>query len=225
MQISIIIPVFNEVENLEHSLKTLLTHTKDRPDIEIILSDGGSTDGTIDLVQRYPVNIIHSNKGRAAQMNAGTRHARGNWLIFLHADTCLPTDWKDLIKHCEHEWGRFDVRLSGTHWLFRVIEKTMNFRSCTTSIATGDQAIFFRRDFFTRLEGFPEIPLMEDIAISKKARAVKSMACIRQPVITSSRRWEQNGILHTMFMMWYLRLAYWLGAKPETLHRLYYAKN
>lgn len=225
MQFSIIMPVLNEAVTLTDTLTNLLGTINNRTQVEIILSDGGSQDDSMQLAKRHPVITINSQKGRALQMNAGAQQARGEWLVFLHADTQLPPGWMQLIEHSTRNWGRFDVRLGGKHWLLRVIEKAMNIRSCKTSVATGDQALFFRRDFFVKLGGFPEIPLMEDIAICKRARKLAPPACIQQPVITSSRRWEQKGIVRTMMLMWALRLAYWLGVKPATLHRLYYAKN
>ncbi len=223
MQFSIIIPTLNESTSLVHSLKELLTTIENPSQVEIILCDGGSDDDSLQQVKQFPLTILNSPKGRALQMNAGAQQAKGDWLVFLHADTHLPENWMDLIQHCKGEWGRFDVRLSGHHWLFRIIEKAMNLRSRKTSIVTGDQVLFFKPAFFQKLGGFPEIPLMEDIAISKLARTFCLASCISQQVITSSRRWEKNGILRTVALMWFLRLAYWMGTKPDKLHRLYYS--
>jgi len=220
---SVIIPTLNESTSLTHAVKELLASVENQSQLEIILCDGGSDDGSLKQVQQFPLTIVHAEKGRAKQMNAGARQGSGEWLVFLHADTRLPNNWMNLIQRCEGDWGRFDVQLSGQHWLFRVIEKFMNWRSQKTSIATGDQVLFFNRKFFYRLGGFPEIPLMEDIAISKLARKFSAANCIAQPVITSSRRWEKNGILRTIVLMWSLRLAYWLGIKPDRLHRKYYS--
>ncbi|MBT6703678.1 MAG: glycosyltransferase family 2 protein [Gammaproteobacteria bacterium] len=223
MQFSVIIPTLNESTSLVHSLKELLTTIENPSQVEIILCDGGSDDDSLQRVKQFPLTILNSPKGRALQMNAGAQQAKGDWLVFLHADTRLPENWMELIQHCKGEWGRFDVRLSGHHWLFRIIEKAMNLRSRKTSIATGDQVLFFKPAFFQKLGGFPEIPLMEDIAISKLARTFCLASCIPQQVITSSRRWEKNGILRTVALMWFLRLAYWVGTKPDKLHRLYYS--
>lgn len=223
MQFSIIIPTLNEAGTLNFALKDLLTSIQYMSQVEIILSDGGSKDDSLQLAQHFPVIIIKSSPGRARQMNAGAHQGMGEWLVFLHADTRLPCDWMQLIQQCEAPWGRFDVRLSGRHWMFRVIEKAINLRSRKTAVATGDQGLFFRRDFFNQIGGFPDIPLMEDIAISKAARKRHPPACISQPVITSSRRWEKNGIVRTIFLMWFLRFSYWLGIKPDALHRMYYS--
>lgn len=223
MLFSIIIPTLNEAGTLNFALKDLITNIEYMSQVEIILSDGGSKDDSMQLAQHFPVITLKSPPGRARQMNAGAQQAMGEWLVFLHADTRLPPDWMKLIQQCETPWGRFDVRLSGRHWMFRVIEKAINLRSRKTAVATGDQVLFFRRDFFNQIGGFPDIPLMEDVAISKAARKSRPPTCIRQPVITSSRRWEKNGIMRTIILMWFLRFSYWLGIKPDTLHRMYYS--
>ncbi len=220
---SVIIPTLNESTSLKQALQELLASIENPSQVEIILSDGGSNDDSLKLVQQSRVTIVNSKKGRALQMNTGAQQATGEWLVFLHADTRLPDHWMNLIQRCEGDWGRFDVRLSGQHWLLRIVEKAMNLRSRKTSIATGDQVLFFRRRFFHELGGFPEIPLMEDIAISKLARKLIAANCIAEPVITSSRRWEKNGILRTIVLMWCLRLAFWMGIKPDRLHRIYYS--
>ncbi|MDJ0834649.1 MAG: TIGR04283 family arsenosugar biosynthesis glycosyltransferase [Gammaproteobacteria bacterium] len=225
MQFSIIIPTLNESTSLADQLPQLLSGTDDPSRVEIIISDGGSTDDTLEQARRFPLQIVTGDLGRATQMNHGAQQASGDWLLFLHADTRLPADWMNLIEQCSAPWGRFDLQLSGQHWLLRVVETMMNWRSRLTSVATGDQVLFFRRDFFNQLQGFPAIPLMEDVAISKQARKLAKPACIRQPVISSSRRWEQHGILRTISLMWLIRFAYWIGIKPETLHRLYYPSN
>ncbi len=220
---SIIIPTLNEADGITATLQATLDS---RPNSvpQIIISDAGSQDATLQQAQAFPVRIVNSEPGRARQMNAGAALASGDWLLFLHADTRLPADWQKLISQCNADWGRFDVRLDGQHWSFRIIEKMMNWRSCVSAVATGDQAMFMRRDFFHRLGGFPEIPLMEDIALSKRARRHSRPACLQPPVITSARRWQKNGILRTILLMWSLRLAYWLGVKPATLHKIYYKK-
>lgn len=156
-------------------------------------------------------------------MNAGAAAASGDVLLFLHADSLLPTDAVTAIARALETscWGRFDVRLWGREWSFRVIETLMNLRSRITGIATGDQAIFVHREAFWRVGGFPDIPLMEDVAISRRLKAIERPACLRQRVVTSARRWRANGIGRTVLLMWRLRLAFALGADPRGLARRY----
>ncbi len=225
MRFSIIIPVLDEAARLDHALSALTADIERFSDCEIIVCDGGSVDDTRRIARRHPVQLIDAPRGRARQMNAAAARALGDWLLFLHADTRLPADWMQALTACPAPWGRFDVRLSGRHPLLRLVEALMNLRSRLTGIATGDQVLFFRRAFFERIGGFPDIELMEDIAISTRARALSRPACLRQRVVTSSRRWEKQGILRTILLMWRLRLAYWLGSDPKRLHRLYYGPS
>lgn len=222
MIVSIIVPTLNEAANLTNLLSDLGATITDSREVEIIVCDGGSLDDTCRRAREFAVTLLQTPPGRAHQMNHGAARASGDWLLFLHADTRLPPGWKTLIENCRSDWGRFDVRLAGGHPALRLVEKTMNLRSRWTSVATGDQAMFFKREFFYRLHGFPPIPLMEDIALSKRARQQSRPYCIDQPVLTSSRRWEHNGILRTIMQMWWLRLAYWVGVSPRRLHRWYY---
>lgn len=223
MQISIIVPVFNEAEGIEPIIKLLQDYRQ--AGHELIVVDGGSEDATLDLVSPHVDRVIHSGKGRARQMNIGAKEASHEVLFFVHADTHLPAqadhDIRHSIENNQHLWGRFDVTLSGAGLAFRIIEWFMNRRSRLTSIATGDQAIFVRKDIFAQVGGFDEIPLMEDIALSKKLKALGKPACLRARVITSSRRWEENGILHTVLLMWRLRFAYWRGVDPAKLAMRY----
>jgi rSAM/selenodomain-associated transferase 2 len=158
-------------------------------------------------------------------MNAGANVAKGNLLLFLHADTSLPKEGDRVMLEKMEEgrrvWGRFDVRLSGKHLLFRVIEWLMNWRSRITGVATGDQAIFVQKELFKTVGGFPDIHLMEDIALSKSLRKHEPPLCLSQRVTTSSRRWEKKGILRTVLLMWFLRLAFFLGIDPKYLAHLY----
>ncbi len=192
---------------------------------ELILVDGGSCDSTLDIARPLVDKLLNSAPGRAWQMNQGAEAASREVLLFLHADTLLPCEGDTLILQAlmqRNTWGRFDVRLSGRHWLLRVVERMMNWRSCLTGIATGDQGIFVERSLFNRLGGFPPLPLMEDIAMSKHLkREVGPPVCIHTPLITSSRRWEQYGIVRTIVLMWRLRLAWFLGVPAERLAQRY----
>jgi len=195
---------------------------------EVIVVDGGSADGTPDLARPHADRVLTSPPGRARQMNAGAAAARGEVLLFVHADTRLPADADAAIARAlaaGRVWGRFDVRLAGRHALLRVVERAMNLRSRLTGIATGDQALFVRRAPFDAAGGFPEIPLMEDVALSRRLRARARPACLGERVTTSARRWERQGVLRTVVRMWLLRLAYALGVAPARLARWYPAVN
>jgi rSAM/selenodomain-associated transferase 2 len=187
---------------------------------EVIVADGGSTDGTAQLALGLCDQVLNTPRGRALQMNAGARAATGFALVFLHADTRLPADADRLVVSSLKEciWGRFDVKIDGRHPLLKLVGCAMSLRSRLTGIATGDQAIFVRREAFS---GFPEIALMEDVAFCKRMKRLGPPACVREKVSTSGRRWESRGVLRTIVLMWSLRLLYFLGARPERLARLY----
>ena len=223
-RLSIVVPVLDEAGGIV-SLLERLGPLRARG-AEVIVADGGSEDGTPDLAAPLADRVIRARPGRARQMNAGARAARGDILLFLHADTALPRDADRLVveglARSGRAWGRFDVRLSGSAPALRMVETLMNLRSRWTGIATGDQAIFVRRETFARVGGYPDIPLMEDVALSAALRRVSPPLCLGQRVVTSSRRWETRGIARTIVEMWRLRAAFALGASPWKLARAYY---
>jgi rSAM/selenodomain-associated transferase 2 len=218
VKLSIVIPVLNEAERIGASLAALAPLR--RRGHEVIVADGGSADATRELAAPLCERVVSSPRGRGAQMNAGARFATGDALLFLHADSALPSAADRLVFESlqRRRWGRFDVEIEGRHRLLKVVGWTMNLRSRLTGIATGDQAIFVRRADFA---GFPEIALMEDIAFSRRMKRRGAPACLRSRVRTSGRRWESRGVLRTIVLMWRLRLLYFLGARPERLARLY----
>lgn len=221
--LSIIVPMLDEREILPRLLDHLEPYRK--AGCEVLLVDGGSQDGSIDLARRAGFTVAASAAGRARQMNAGAQLAKGELLVFLHADTRLPSGADRLIRRALVEesraWGFFEARIEGTPALLRVVGFLMNRRARLTGIATGDQAIFVRRSAFERVGGFPEQPLMEDVEISKRLRRIARPVHVATPVVTSGRRWESRGVLRTIVLMWSLRLAYWLGVSAETLARRY----
>jgi rSAM/selenodomain-associated transferase 2 len=217
-QLSIIVPVLNEAAEVRDRLDALAP-LRARGS-ELIVVDGGSTDGTGEHAQGRADLVIRAPRGRARQMNAGAARSRGGILLFLHIDTGLPEDADRLVcSACERgaAWGRFDVRIDGRHPLLPVVAHMMNRRSRLTGTATGDQAIFVRRALFEQVGGHPEIPLMEDIALSALLKQSAPPLCLREPAVTSGRRWETNGVLRTIWLMWRLRTAYFLGADPALL--------
>ncbi|MEO5354089.1 MAG: TIGR04283 family arsenosugar biosynthesis glycosyltransferase [Magnetococcus sp. XQGC-1] len=188
--------------------------------------DGGSHDDSVAQAEAWGACVLHAPRGRACQMNAGAAVAHGDLLLFLHADTWLPPSFHtdELVADLTRSgrvWGRFAVTIQGRAWLLRVVGWMMNFRSCLTGIATGDQAIFVLRHSFIQAGGFPEQPLMEDIALSKRLLAISPPLCLQERVTTSGRRWEVGGVWRTIFLMWQLRWAYWLGVPADALAARY----
>jgi rSAM/selenodomain-associated transferase 2 len=216
--LSVIVPVLDEAATIAAQLGELVALR--RQGAELLVVDGGSADGTARRARALADRVLDSVRGRAAQMNVGAAASRGEVLLFLHADTRLPLAAAGLIRAAlaaGAAWGRFDVRIDGPQPLLRVVERMMNWRSRLTGIATGDQAVFVRREVFERLGGFPDLPLMEDIALAKRLKRVGRPACLRQPVLTSARRWQKHGVLRTILLMWRLRASYFFGADPRRL--------
>ena len=221
--LSIIVPMLNEAAALPVLLPQL-AHWHARG-CEVVLVDGGSTDGSVAMARAAGFRVVEAERGRARQMNAGAVQAGGEVLLFLHADTQLPAEADAAVgaalSDADHEWGRFDVRISGRAPMLRVVAALMNLRSRLTGIATGDQAMFVRREAFDAVGGFPLQPLMEDIELSRRLLRRSRPACLRARVTTSGRRWEQRGVWRTIVLMWRLRWAYWRGVPAEVLAEAY----
>jgi rSAM/selenodomain-associated transferase 2 len=221
MKLSIIMPVLNEADGIEKALAAVAPLRA--RGVEVVVADGGSSDATVALARPLADIVTGAPRGRGTQMNAGAAASCGDVLLFLHADTQLPPDADELIRdgfaRTGRAWGRFDVRIAGAHPFFPMIAALMNLRSRATGIATGDQAIFMLRAAFG--PGFPDIALMEDIAIAKRLKRIGPPLCIGAPVVTLGRRWEKHGVMKTILLMWSLRLAYFLGANPAWLARSY----
>ncbi len=224
MRISVVIPVLNEEAQIVSCLKRLqpmrsLGH-------EVIVVDGGSEDATRALAAPLCDRLLRGRPGRAAQMNLGARFAASDVVLFLHADSQLPENAAQVIAEALADrkpgWGWFDVRLSGRSPVYRLIAALMNLRARLTAVCTGDQALFVSAELFHMAGGFPGIPLMEDIAISKKLRKLARPRPLAQRVSSSPRRWERDGVVRTILQMWRLRLLYFFGAAPENLAARYY---
>ena len=221
--LSIVIPVLNEAAGIARTL-AVLSPLRARG-AEVIVVDGGSTDTTMAIAVPWADAVIASHSGRARQMNAGAARARGEVLLFLHADTELPPmadqHVLDALRCEARGWGRFDVQINGASRMLRVVALLMNVRSRWSGIATGDQAIFLRRALFDAVGGFPDQPLMEDIEVSRRLRAMSAPVCLRAQVCTSGRRWETRGVWRTIFLMWRLRWRYWRGESAASLAEAY----
>lgn len=222
--LSLILPVRNEAELIQAQLQRLQCYRASGH--EIILVDGGSEDGTVERAQGLVDRCELAAAGRSTQMNLGASVARGDVLLFLHADTELPSTVdervSDALTSQSCRWGWFDVRLSKPRPAFRLIAWMMNWRSRLTSVATGDQALFVERGLFNDIGGFPALPLMEDIALSKLLRRLGRPARPSGLATTSSRRWEENGLISTVLLMWRLRFLYFIGVEPLRLREIYY---
>jgi len=216
-RLTIIVPVRNEAPIIVAALEAL------KPlrarGAEIIVVDGGSRDGTAHLAAPFAERVITAPRGRGASMNAAAAVGGGDALLFLHADTTLPEGADRMIAAAleRRAWGRFDLRIAGRHPLLAIIARMINLRSRLTGIASGDQAIFVTRSAFDAVGGFPKLPLLEDIAMSRRLKRHCRPYCVGTPVVTSGRRWEQNGVLRTVLLMWRLRLGYYLGVAPARL--------
>ncbi len=223
MRLSVVVPTLEEAAGIATTLAALQPLRAEGH--EVVVVDGGSRDATLALARPLADRTLVAPAGRAVQMNAGARAASGDALLFLHADSLPPANAASAIGRAlagGARWGRFDVTIAGRPRILRVVAATMNVRSRATGIATGDQGIFVERALFDAAGGFAEIPLMEDIALSKSLKRLGGRpACLRDRITTSGRRWEARGPWRTIVTMWRLRLAYALGVDPARLAREY----
>jgi rSAM/selenodomain-associated transferase 2 len=221
MRVSVVIPTLNEEKNIRTTVEAL----KLVAPYEVVVVDGGSTDRTREICHSRGTTVLSSPGGRSRQMNEGARWARGDVLLFLHADTRLPSTALDDVRVALSDpqcvGGRFDVKLDNDQWMLGVIGRLISLRSRLTKVATGDQAIFVRREVFEKIGGYPDIPLMEDVALSRALKRAGRVACLKSRVITSARRWEMEGVWRTIFKMLALKLLYLLGVSPHRLKRFY----
>ena len=221
--LSIIVPTLNEAAGIVDALEALSPSRANGA--QVIVADGGSQDRTIELARPRCDKLVEAPRGRGAQMNAGAQVATGGVLLFLHADTRLPREADCLVTEGlatrKRVWGRFDVMITGRSALLPIVAGLMNWRSRLTGIATGDQAIFADRRAFAQIGGFPDVPLMEDIILSRRLRQISAPLCLSARVVTSGRRWDERGPVRTILLMWRLRAAHSLGADPHTLARAY----
>ena len=221
MNISVIVPVLNEEATIAATLGVLAALAP----YEVIVVDGGSVDRTRDIAARSGGQVLSAERGRARQMNRGAARASGEVLLFLHADTRLPdsafSDIAAALNDPRCLGGRFDVELEGSHRMLKLVGALINYRSRVTKVGTGDQAIFLRREIFLRMGGYPDIPLMEDIALCRALKRMGAVACLRSRVVTSARRWENDGVWRTIVRMWTLKLLYLAGVSPARLRQFY----
>lgn len=225
MRLSIVVPVWNEVS----ALPSLLGELREQcalPDCELVVVDGGSTDGTQRVLRQSGVTWIASDRGRAFQMNAGAAVSSAEVLLFLHADSRLPADWKaDVIEAIEsgHVGGFFRVRLDSPRSILRIVGGLITLRSRLTGVATGDQGLFVTRQVFESTGGYAPLPLFEDVELTQRLKQFGRLARLKATMVTSARRWERLGPWRTIVRMWVLRAMYAVGIRPERLARYYEA--
>lgn len=221
VRISIIIPTLNEAENIKEAIAT----TQPNTNIEVIVIDGGSQDDTVAIAQSLGVKVISSSPGRAAQMNTGAVAATEEILLFLHADTCLPTGFNDMVRTALQQpgtvAGAFKLRIDASLFSLRWVEWGINVRSHFYQMPYGDQAIFLTKAVFQQIGGFPELPIMEDFELMRRLKRIGRIVIIPTPVVTSARRWLQKGVFKTTLLNQIVIIAYLLGVSPERIRRWY----
>jgi rSAM/selenodomain-associated transferase 2 len=221
--LSIVVPTLDEAGGIERHLEAL--QPLRAAGCEVLVVDGGSRDGTPELARPLADAVLAAPRGRGTQLATGAARARGEVLLFLHADTRLPPRALDAVREAladgRRDWGRFDLSIEGRSRLLPLIAALVNWRSRWSGIATGDQAIFVRRDAYEAAGGFPFIPLMEDVALARNLRRRSRPACLAEKVETSGRRWESKGVLRTVLLMWWLRFLFWAGRDASDLSRRY----
>ncbi|ATX81806.1 transferase 2, rSAM/selenodomain-associated [Mariprofundus ferrinatatus] len=221
LTVAAVVPVLNEAALLSVLIDRLRSLNLD----ECVIVDGGSSDSTCTMLEKSGLTWISSEAGRAKQMNAGSAMCKADIILFIHADTFLSSSClealREVCKRSEVIAGRFNLRLSGKQSIYRVIESMINLRSRISKISTGDQCIFVRRAQFEAMGGFTDIPLMEDVELSMRLKRQGEIACLREQVVTSSRRWEQFGPMNTLLLMWKLRILFWMGVAPDKLAVMY----
>jgi rSAM/selenodomain-associated transferase 2 len=229
-RISIIIPVLNEVKNIRVAIDSIFPSEN----TEVIVVDGGSSDGTIEVVKELGIMLLYSTAGRAAQMNLGAQNATSDILVFLHADTRLPLGYDDLIRTalgniCRSDRvpiaGAFALEIDDRSRRFRWVEWGVKYRSRFLKMPYGDQAIFLRAKVFDEIGGFPDLPIMEDFELMRRLQKLGSVAIIEEPVITSARRWLQQGIFKTTLINQLMILGYLMGVDLDRLVQLYRRKK
>ena len=216
--ISVVIPVLNDAA----PLRRLIDDLRDT-ELEVVVVDGGSEDESASVAEDAG-RVVTAPPGRGIQMAAGVGAANGEWLWFVHADTRLPRPVVAALagRLDKPRWGFFSVRLDGGSWPYRIIERSMSWRAAASGIATGDQGIFVHRELLDAVGGVPRQPLLEDVELCRRLRRLAKPIVLWEPLLTSSRRWERDGIARTILVMWWLRLRYFAGADPDSLAREYY---
>jgi len=229
--VSVVVPVYNEEQGIHACLASIESGLGNALK-EIIVVDFASSDNTEHEVVSYSSNHVRYVKsdsgGRANQMNAGAQLARGKVILFVHADTNIPDKSGRALAHflsSGRQWGFFGVAFDDDRWRFKVLSWFIRKRSRLTSISTGDQSQFVLREAFEAVNGFPTQPLMEDVELAKRLKLISDPFIAQLNCVSSARKWNHNGFWRTVLLMWRIRLCYWLGTSPDTLHKHYYQRH
>lgn len=221
LPVSFIIPALNESERIAHSVETAFAAGA----CEVVVADGGSGDDTANLAQKCGATVIHSITGRAAQQNAGASVARGEVLLFQHADNwCDPESVAQIrraLADASVQGGAFRQRIDAPGSMFRVLEWGNACRVRFRRLPFGDQGIFMRKRLFDELGGFPDVPLMEDVLLMRKFREKSIPILLNGPHHVSARRWQRHGVVRQTLRNWRIQWAHWLGTSPEDLAAAY----
>lgn len=221
VRVSVVIPTLNEATVLGRTLREI----GGAQDIEIIVVDGGSCDSTVKIAERFGALVVMAHRGRAHQMNVGAAAAKGEVLVFLHADTRLPTDFARLIHETLRDpvvvAGAFRLRLDSPRYSVRLVERMANFRSRWLRLPYGDQALFVKRHVFRAAAGFARLPIMEDFEFVRRLARWGRIVIVPAEVVSSARRWERLGVLRTTLINQMMILGYAVGVSPSRLARWY----
>ncbi len=225
IKISVVIPVFDEADIINTTIRSILEMKGTEP-VEIIVVDGDSSGSTIDGIIHESVIRLISPKGKAVQMNKGASKASGDILLFLHADTFLPERGfqkiKAVMESGKYVAGAFSYAVESRNLFLRHIYYTSYLRSRMSRIAYGDQGFFIRKDYFEKISGYPEIPLLEDAALMKRIKENKDKICIlKDGVKTSTRRYEEEGMIYGYLRNHIIRILYHFGVSSFRLAKLY----
>ena len=219
--ISVIIPALDEESLIGSALESL----RESDGVEVIIADGGSRDRTVEIARGQGARVVSGPRGKAGQMNAASRSAKGSILLFLHADTTLPRDFtrqvRKIVGQPSFAAGAFELGIDGPGWELRIIERVANIRSRWLKAPYGDQALFVRADLFAEVGGYPEIPIMEDFELVRRLRRIGRVVIAPASVRTSARRWQAVGIWRTTLINWMIVLAYYFGVSPRRLSGWY----
>lgn len=223
--ISIIIPTLNEADNIEAAIAGL----QNIEGVEIIVTDGGSTDDTVYKAEEAGARVVRTQTGRAVQMNAGVAAARGELLLFLHGDTLLPPgfagDVRQALSDPEVAGGAFRLAINAPGPGFRLVEKVANLRSVILKMPYGDQALFLRAEMFRAVDGFPNLPIMEDFEFVRRLKSRGRIKILPGNATTSARRWQKKGIIRTTLINQVIIIGYLLGVEPSRLAKWYRGAN